>query len=196
MAITRNGAAATGVPASTSTTRTWEWGWSDEFPGLGGVFEDCRDPNPRLQSWLSGWDYWRVEVDEYFEIGDHVLAFTTYHGRGQGQRRGALPAGGARLSAARRQGRAARDLREPGKTESMFPMFARLSPFRRFPDRRSLGIAAQPTLASYGRAETARRSTTATARARSAVQPRLSSSCQPAWKPGAKAPSIITRAGP
>jgi hypothetical protein len=41
-----------------------EWGWSDEFPGLDGVFEDRRDPNPRLYSWLSEWEDWRVEVDD------------------------------------------------------------------------------------------------------------------------------------
>jgi hypothetical protein len=30
-----------------------EWGWSEEFPGLGGVYHDTEDPNPRLQTWLS-----------------------------------------------------------------------------------------------------------------------------------------------
>jgi uncharacterized protein len=61
-----------------------EWGWSDEFPGLAGVYEDRRDPNPRLRSWLSEWDRWRVEVDEYLELGDHVVALASYHGRGKG----------------------------------------------------------------------------------------------------------------
>ena len=35
-----------------------EWGWSSEFLGLAGVYEDSRDPNPRLKAWLSGWEYW------------------------------------------------------------------------------------------------------------------------------------------
>jgi ketosteroid isomerase-like protein len=61
-----------------------EWGWSDEFPGLDGVFEDRRDPNPRLRSWLSGWEDWRAIADEYVEIGDYVVVLTTYRGRGKG----------------------------------------------------------------------------------------------------------------
>ena len=61
-----------------------EWGWSDEFPGLAGVCEDDRDPNPRILAWLSGWDDWRAEADEYLEIGDHVVVLTSYYGRGKG----------------------------------------------------------------------------------------------------------------
>jgi ketosteroid isomerase-like protein len=61
-----------------------EWGWSDEFPGLAGVYQDHADPNPRLRSWLSEWDRWRVDADDYLEIGDHVIVLTTYHGRGKG----------------------------------------------------------------------------------------------------------------
>ena len=61
-----------------------EWGWSDEFPGLDGVFEDRRDPNPRLHSWLSEWEHWRVEADDYLELGDHVVVLASYHGRGKG----------------------------------------------------------------------------------------------------------------
>jgi uncharacterized protein len=60
-----------------------EWGWSDEFPDLDGVFEDRRDPNPRLQSWLGEWDRWRVEAEEYVELGDHVVVLASYHGRGK-----------------------------------------------------------------------------------------------------------------
>ena len=61
-----------------------EWGWSDEFPGLAGVFEDHDDPNPRLVAWLSGWEHWRAEADEFLEFGDHVVVLATYHGRGRG----------------------------------------------------------------------------------------------------------------
>ena len=61
-----------------------EWGWSDEFPGLGGVYADDRDPNPRLQAWLIEWAEWRAEADEYLELGDHVVVLATYHGRGRG----------------------------------------------------------------------------------------------------------------
>jgi uncharacterized protein len=63
-----------------------EWGWSSEFPGLAGVFEDRRDPNPRLRSWLSPWEHWWVEAEDYLEIGDHAIALVRYHGRGKGSR--------------------------------------------------------------------------------------------------------------
>jgi uncharacterized protein len=61
-----------------------EWGWSDEFPGLAGVFEDRRDPNPRLHAWLSEWDHWRAVAEEFLEIGDHVVVLATYLGTGKG----------------------------------------------------------------------------------------------------------------
>jgi ketosteroid isomerase-like protein len=61
-----------------------EWGWSDEFPGLAGVYEDHEDPNARLVAWLTGWAHWRAEADEFLEFGDHVVVLATYHGRGRG----------------------------------------------------------------------------------------------------------------
>ena len=61
-----------------------EWGWSDEFPGLAGVYEDHQDPNPRLRAWLSGWEDWRAEAEEYLEFGDHVVVLAIYRGRGKG----------------------------------------------------------------------------------------------------------------
>jgi uncharacterized protein len=61
-----------------------EWGWSDDFPGLAGVYEDHETPNTRLRAWLSPWEHWRVEVDEYIEVGDHVVALTSFIGRGKG----------------------------------------------------------------------------------------------------------------
>lgn len=60
------------------------WGWSDEFPGLGGVREDHEDPNPRLRAWLSEWKQWRAVADEFIEIGDQVVVFATYRGVGRG----------------------------------------------------------------------------------------------------------------
>jgi ketosteroid isomerase-like protein len=61
-----------------------EWGWSSEFLGLAGVFEDSRDPNPRLRTWLSGWESWRAEAEEFLDFGDYVVVLATYHGRGKG----------------------------------------------------------------------------------------------------------------
>jgi ketosteroid isomerase-like protein len=61
-----------------------EWGWSSEFLDLGGVFKDQRTPNPRLRAWLSEWDEWRAEAEEYVELGDYVIVLARYHGRGRG----------------------------------------------------------------------------------------------------------------
>lgn len=61
-----------------------EWGWSSEFLGLGGVFKDHETPNPRLLAWLSGWERWRAEADEFLEFGDYVVVLATYRGRGKG----------------------------------------------------------------------------------------------------------------
>ena len=61
-----------------------EWGWSDEFPGLAGVYKDHEDPNPRLRAWLSGWEDWRAEAEEFLEFGNHVVVLAIYWGRGKG----------------------------------------------------------------------------------------------------------------
>jgi ketosteroid isomerase-like protein len=61
-----------------------EWGWSDEFPGLAGVYRDNEQPNRRLRAWLSPWEHWRAVADEFLEIGDHVVVLATYLGRGKG----------------------------------------------------------------------------------------------------------------
>ena len=61
-----------------------EWGWSSEFLGLAGVYRDPRDPNPRLRTWLSGWEFWRAEAEDFLEIDDYVVVLATYHGRGKG----------------------------------------------------------------------------------------------------------------
>jgi ketosteroid isomerase-like protein len=62
----------------------FEWGWSEEFPGLAGVYRDTETPNPRLRAWLSPWAHWAVEVEGYVESGDTVVVLTRYHGRGKG----------------------------------------------------------------------------------------------------------------
>ena len=79
-----------------------EWGWSDEFPGFDGVWNDRRDPNPRLRAWLSPWEHWEAEADDFLELGDYVVVLATYRGTGKGS-----------LPAAQRQRRAPGDLRQP-----------------------------------------------------------------------------------
>jgi ketosteroid isomerase-like protein len=62
----------------------FEWGWSPEFPGIDGVYRDTETPNSRLRTWLSPWDYWYCEAEEYIEDGDTVVVLTRYRGRGKG----------------------------------------------------------------------------------------------------------------
>ena len=61
-----------------------EWGWSDDFPGLSGVYHDPAERNQRLHEWLSPWEDWRCEAEEYLEHGDHVVVLTRDRGRGKG----------------------------------------------------------------------------------------------------------------
>ena len=60
-----------------------EWGWSPEFPGLAGVYHDARQPNPRVREWLSPWDHWECEAEEYIAHRDHVVVLARYRGRGK-----------------------------------------------------------------------------------------------------------------
>ena len=62
----------------------FEWGWSDEFPEVAGVYEDTRSPNPRLHAWLSPWDTWRCVAEDYLEHGDTIVVLARYSGRGKG----------------------------------------------------------------------------------------------------------------
>jgi uncharacterized protein len=61
-----------------------EWGWSDDFPGLAGVYHDPAERNQRVYEWLSGWEDWRCEAEDYIVHGDHVVALCVYSGRGRG----------------------------------------------------------------------------------------------------------------
>jgi ketosteroid isomerase-like protein len=70
------------------------WGWSDDFPGLAGVYHDPGERNRRVYEWLSGWEDWRCEAEDYLVQGDDVVALCLYSGRGKGsgvevQRKGA-----------------------------------------------------------------------------------------------------------
>jgi ketosteroid isomerase-like protein len=61
-----------------------EWGWSDDFPGLAGVYHDPAERNKRLYEWLSPWEDWRCEAEDYVVQGDYVVVLTRYRGRGKG----------------------------------------------------------------------------------------------------------------
>jgi ketosteroid isomerase-like protein len=61
-----------------------EWGWSPDFPGLAGVYRDPAERSQRLHDWLSPWENWRCEAEEYIAEGDWVVVLTRYRGRGKG----------------------------------------------------------------------------------------------------------------
>jgi uncharacterized protein len=62
----------------------WEWGWSDEFPGLEGpTRDDAEAGSRRLLEWLSPWEDWRCEAEEFVTAGDFVVVLTRYTGRGK-----------------------------------------------------------------------------------------------------------------
>jgi ketosteroid isomerase-like protein len=60
------------------------WSWSDEFPDIHGVYEDPEDSEAALREWLSGWENWRCEAEEFLTGGDQVVVFTRYRGVGRG----------------------------------------------------------------------------------------------------------------
>ena len=60
-----------------------EWGWSDEFPGLQGPIQDPEARSRRLREWLSPWEDWRCEAEEFVTAGDFVVVLTRYTGRGK-----------------------------------------------------------------------------------------------------------------
>jgi ketosteroid isomerase-like protein len=60
------------------------WGWSAEFPGLAGVVRDSGPRSGRMLRWLSAWEHWRVEPEEYIAAGESVVVLTRYLGRGKG----------------------------------------------------------------------------------------------------------------
>lgn len=60
-----------------------EWGWSDEFPGLAGVFHDPALRNQRLREWLGPWEDWRCEAEDYVQSGQFVVVLCRYRGRGK-----------------------------------------------------------------------------------------------------------------
>jgi uncharacterized protein len=60
-----------------------EWGWSDEFPGLAGISHDRAERSRRLREWLSPWEDWRCEAEDYVTSGEYVVALTRYTGRGK-----------------------------------------------------------------------------------------------------------------
>jgi uncharacterized protein len=62
----------------------FEWGWSEEFPDIAGVFHDVETPNTRLRAWLEPWESWQCHAEDYVVIDDVVVVLTRYIGCGRG----------------------------------------------------------------------------------------------------------------
>jgi ketosteroid isomerase-like protein len=60
-----------------------EWGWSEEFPMLHGISRDPEVRSQRLREWLSPWEDWRCEAEDFVASGDFVVVLTRYTGRGK-----------------------------------------------------------------------------------------------------------------
>jgi ketosteroid isomerase-like protein len=60
-----------------------EWGWSEEFPDIHGVFRDPEPRSSRMLEWLSQWEDWRIEAEEYIPAGQFVVVLCRYTGRGK-----------------------------------------------------------------------------------------------------------------
>ena len=60
------------------------WAWSDEFPEIHGTFSDPEVARDRLRRWLSPWEDWRVEAEEYVTNRNSVVVLARYRGRGKG----------------------------------------------------------------------------------------------------------------
>ena len=65
---------------------TCEWGWSEEFPDSHGVFRDPQPRSTRLLEWLSQWEDWRVEAEEYIDGRRVRRGSVSVHGARQGER--------------------------------------------------------------------------------------------------------------
>jgi uncharacterized protein len=59
-----------------------QWGYSSEFPESGMAVE-IGQKSGRLREFLSPWELWRCEAEEYIDAGDHVVVFTRYRGTGK-----------------------------------------------------------------------------------------------------------------
>ena len=62
----------------------FEWDWSEEFPESSGFSGDPERASERLRAWLSPWEEWRCEAEDYVAAGDYVVALTRYSGKGKG----------------------------------------------------------------------------------------------------------------
>jgi uncharacterized protein len=59
-----------------------QWGYSSEFPESGMAVE-IGQKSGRLRDFLSPWERWLCEAEEYIDAGDRVVVFTQYRGTGK-----------------------------------------------------------------------------------------------------------------
>jgi ketosteroid isomerase-like protein len=71
-------------PVSDAYGPDLEWGFSDEFLDLGGVEREPEPTSDRMLAFLSQWDDWRCEAEEFIPAGESVVVLCRYMGRGKG----------------------------------------------------------------------------------------------------------------
>jgi ketosteroid isomerase-like protein len=62
------------------------WGWSEEFPDIHGTYGDPDEAAALMGQWLSQWENWRCEAEQYVPVADRVVVLTRYRGTGRGSR--------------------------------------------------------------------------------------------------------------
>jgi uncharacterized protein len=60
------------------------WGWSDEWPDIHGTYDDPGTAAEVMGVWLSEWENWRCEAEEYVPAGNRVVVLARYRGTGSG----------------------------------------------------------------------------------------------------------------
>jgi ketosteroid isomerase-like protein len=58
------------------------WSQPAQEPGA-GTYRGHEGVDQALSHWVGAWDDYNVEVDEFIDFGDHVLANTRHRGRGK-----------------------------------------------------------------------------------------------------------------
>ena len=71
-------------PVSQAYGPDLEWGFSDEFLDLGGIEREPEPTSNRMVAFLSQWDDWRCEAEEFIPAGEFVVVMCRYMGRGKG----------------------------------------------------------------------------------------------------------------
>jgi ketosteroid isomerase-like protein len=59
------------------------WSWSDEWPDIHGTYTDPLEASQVMGEWLSQWEDWRVEAEDFVPVGAKIVVLARYHGIGR-----------------------------------------------------------------------------------------------------------------